>query len=124
MQIRSISSIVSDTSGSTTAARPSKATVSSSSTAPAPTPAASTAAAAPAKASSSPVQSGGASSAQEATLAAVYSTTVAGKSYSGDVEESGGEYEASVANMPGASASGSSIQSAENNLEIKIDTLA
>jgi hypothetical protein len=29
-----------------------------------------------------------------------------------------------VANMPGASASGSSIQSAENNLDIKIDTLA
>jgi predicted RNase H-like HicB family nuclease len=66
----------------------------------------------------------GASSVEEATLAAGYSTTAAGKSYSGSVEESGGEYEASVANMPGASASGSSIQSAENNLDIKIDTLA
>lgn len=59
-----------------------------------------------------------------ATLAAVYSTTVGGKSYSGSMEESGGEYVASVPNPPGASASGSSIQSAENNLTIVIDTLA
>jgi predicted RNase H-like HicB family nuclease len=58
-----------------------------------------------------------------ATLAASYSTTVGGKNYSGSVEESGGTYVASVGNLPGASASGSSVQSAENNLSIKIDEL-
>ena len=64
------------------------------------------------------------SSAQENTLAAVYTTTVAGKSYSGSVVESDGEYEASVPNLPGASASGSSVESAENNLAVVIDALA
>lgn len=59
----------------------------------------------------------------ENLLAAVYATTVAGKNYSGSVEESGGEYSASVPNLPGASASGSSVQSAENNLTLVIDTL-
>jgi predicted RNase H-like HicB family nuclease len=49
---------------------------------------------------------------------------VGGKSYSGSVEESAGEYTASVAGLPGASASGSSIQSAENNLGTIIDMLA
>jgi predicted RNase H-like HicB family nuclease len=56
-------------------------------------------------------------------LAAAYSTTVAGKSYAGSVQESGGEYTASVPNLPGASASGSSIESAENSLTQIIDTL-
>jgi predicted RNase H-like HicB family nuclease len=59
-----------------------------------------------------------------AKLAASYSTTVAGKNYSGSVEESGGTYTASVPDVPGASASGSSVQSAENNLNIKLDILA
>jgi hypothetical protein len=58
------------------------------------------------------------------TLAASYSTTVAGKSYSGSVEESDGTYLASVPNVPGASASGSSVESAENNLNVVLDTLA
>jgi hypothetical protein len=66
--------------------------------------------------------SGGASSTEE-TLAAAYSTTVGGKQYSGSVEESGGEYTASVSNLAGATASGSSIQSAENNLDMRIDIL-
>lgn len=125
MQISSISSIVTTTSESPTATpRAKPGVVSPSSTAGPGAPAASSSAPVSAKASSSPAQTGSASSVQEATLAAVYSTTVAGKSYSGSVEESGGEYEASVANMPGARASGSSVQSAENNLDIKIDTLA
>jgi len=57
-------------------------------------------------------------------LAAVYSTTVDGKSYSGSVEKSNGTYTASVANLPGASASGSSVASAENALGIIISVLA
>jgi predicted RNase H-like HicB family nuclease len=56
-------------------------------------------------------------------VAAVYSTTVAGKSYSGDVEEAGGQYTASVPNLPGGSATGSSVEAAENNLTLTIDEL-
>jgi hypothetical protein len=61
--------------------------------------------------------------AAEDILAAVYTTTVSGKNYSGSVEQSNGEYIGTVPNLPGASASGSSIQSAENNLGAVIDTL-
>ena len=60
---------------------------------------------------------------QVATVAASYSETVAGKNYPGSVEESGGAYIASVPNPPGASASGSSVESAENNLNLKLDAL-
>jgi hypothetical protein len=65
-----------------------------------------------------------AASSQIATVAASYSTTVAGTSYAASVEESGGIYTASVPMPPGLSASGSSIESAENNLNIILDTLA
>ncbi len=64
------------------------------------------------------------SSDEEAELAAVYSTTVGGKTYSVDVEQNSGEYTASVANLPGATSSGSSVEAAENNLSAVIDTLA
>jgi predicted RNase H-like HicB family nuclease len=57
-------------------------------------------------------------------MAASYSVTVGGKSYSGSVEESGGSYTASISNLPGATASGSSVQSAEDNLDAKLDALA
>jgi len=57
-------------------------------------------------------------------LAASYSTTVEGKDYGGTVEESAGTYTASVPIPPGARASGSTIQAAENNLNIILDTLA
>jgi predicted RNase H-like HicB family nuclease len=63
-------------------------------------------------------------SAEVATIAATYSTTVAGKSYGASVEESGGVYTASVPMPPGLSASGASIESAELNLSIVLDTLA
>jgi hypothetical protein len=43
-----------------------------------------------------------------------YSTTIAGKQYSGSVEESGGQYTASVPNLAGATASGSSLAAAES----------
>jgi hypothetical protein len=58
------------------------------------------------------------------SLNASYSTTVAGKNYSLNVEESGGTYVASVPNPPAVTATGSSPQSAEDNLDIKLDTLA
>jgi hypothetical protein len=52
-------------------------------------------------------------------------TIAAGKNYSGSVEESGGMYLASVPNPPpGVSASGPSVQSAEDNLNIKLDAVA
>ncbi|MGA7708793.1 MAG: hypothetical protein WCD77_13465 [Acidobacteriaceae bacterium] len=131
MQISSISSmpaIGSSASAPTAARKSGSATVSAA----APSPAA---AAKPATQSPSPVGSpsssshgsssaaSAGSSAQAAALSAVYSDTVGGKSYSGSVAESNGEYVASVPNLPGASASGSSVQSAENNLNTVIDAL-
>jgi len=65
-----------------------------------------------------------ASSTQVSTIAASYSTTVGGRSYAGSVEESGGRYTASVPMPPGVSASGASVQSAEDKLNIILDTLA
>jgi predicted RNase H-like HicB family nuclease len=56
-------------------------------------------------------------------LVSGYSTTIAGKQYSGSVEESGGQYTASVASVSGASATGSSLSAAENNLSNRIDEL-
>lgn len=64
------------------------------------------------------------SSSEAAMLATSFSTTVAGKTYSRTVQESGGTYVASVPLPPGASASGSSAQSAENNLDATLDALA
>jgi hypothetical protein len=102
-----------------------------STTKPAPAPASSAPAeTSPAPASAPPKRSSGsadvqssASSTAAATLTAFYSTTVGGKNYSGSVQESGGTYVASVGNLPGVSASGSSIQAAENNLSARIDAL-
>jgi predicted RNase H-like HicB family nuclease len=65
-----------------------------------------------------------AAGAEIATIAATYSTTVAGKNYGASVEESGGVYTASVPMPPGLSASGTSIESAELNLSIVLDALA
>jgi alanine dehydrogenase len=64
-----------------------------------------------------------AASAVEAA-ATTYSTTVGGKNYSGSVQESDGVYEASIPNLPGASASGSSAELAEANLDNLISILA
>lgn len=61
----------------------------------------------------------------EELTTAVYSTTVGGKSYSGNVQqEPGGTYEAAIPNLPGAVASGSSIEAAETNLGNIVDILA
>ena len=64
-----------------------------------------------------------ASAAAASLLSQTYSTTVGGKSYSGSVEQSGGQYVVSIPNVPGATASGSSAQAAENALTLKIDIL-
>ena len=61
---------------------------------------------------------------QVAALTISYSTSVAGKSYSGSVEESDGTYTASVMTVPEAVATGSSIESADTNLTAVIDALA
>jgi predicted RNase H-like HicB family nuclease len=56
-------------------------------------------------------------------MATSYSTTVAGKQYSGSVSDSDGEYTASVPSLAGASVSGSSETAVENNLTQRIDEL-
>jgi len=83
----------------------------------------------PAPAKAAPARSGGGGgggasvSSEEEELVTSYTTTVAGKSYSGSVEKSGSQYTASVGNLAGATASGSSAAAAENNLTVKIDEL-
>lgn len=71
---------------------------------------------------------GGSTSSQIANevVSTVYSTTVGGKSYSGTIlqEPPSGEYVASIPSLPGASASGTTLQAAESNLGTIIDTLA
>jgi hypothetical protein len=66
---------------------------------------------------------GGAAAATEEMAVSSYSTTVHGTRYSGSVSQSGSEYTASVASLPGATATGSSTQAAENNLSARIDEL-
>lgn len=67
--------------------------------------------------------SGGVAAAVASDTATVYTTTVAGEQYSGSVAESDGQYTASVPNLPDASATGTTQQTAENNLDIRIDEL-
>jgi hypothetical protein len=52
-----------------------------------------------------------------------YSTSVAGQQYWGSVDRAGGDYTATVPNLAGATASGSSQQSAEDHLNARIDEL-
>jgi hypothetical protein len=52
-----------------------------------------------------------------------FSTTVAGKTYNANVSYSDGEYTAAASNLSGASASGSTVQAAENNLTTRISIL-
>jgi len=77
-----------------------------------------------AQTSAAPVQTHGfLGSNQVTTLAASYSATVSGKNYPGSVEETAGTYIASVPVPPGASATGSSVEAAEHNLNIILDAL-
>jgi hypothetical protein len=88
-------------------------------------PAASSAPASPASHGRS--HGGGAAAASSASTlaetATAYSTTIGGTQYSGIVQESGGEYAASVPNLQGATATGATEQAAENNLDARIDEL-
>lgn len=115
MQIGSISSIapIAPDTAASRASASAASTASSDSDASSP-------AKSPASAASAPAIS---AQAQNNLMAAAYSTSVGGKTYSGSVSETGGVYEVSVPNMPGAHASGSSIQAAENNLNMRIDEL-
>ncbi len=70
-----------------------------------------------------PAAGGAAAAAAEEMLVSSYSTTVNGTQYSGSVVQSGGEYTASVPNLPGATATGTSLTAAENNLNNRIDEL-
>jgi hypothetical protein len=70
----------------------------------------------------SPAQA--ANAAIQALTDSTYSTSVGGKSYSGNVSQSDGLYEISVPNLPGSSVSASSLQGAENALNARIDLLA
>jgi len=58
------------------------------------------------------------------TLVGAYTTTIGGVTYSGSVEEENGVYTASVSSLGGATATGSSMIEAENNLAVRIDELA
>ena len=91
----------------------------------APTAATPSAPAAPARAATG-VGGGGAATAAAAAVDALtsgYSTTVDGKQYAASVVESGGGYTASISSVPGATATGTSEQAAENNLTLRIDAL-
>ena len=111
---RSTAASSANTNVSTSAA---SASAASTSTVPAST-------ASSAKTSHSGTSSGGGSAAvQETDQATSFSTTVAGKQYSGSVADSDGTYTASISNLSGATASGSSAQAAENNLNVRIDEL-
>jgi hypothetical protein len=52
-----------------------------------------------------------------------FSAVINGKTYSAGVAYSNGEYVATAGNISGATASGSSVQAAENNLTNRIDIL-
>jgi hypothetical protein len=132
MQINSISSISAITPISTSNSVPArsgaaKPTVAASSVTPA-------AATAPSQAAVHPVTAvrsgggsgggGGSTASAAAAVATAYSTTVGGKSYAGSVSEVDGSYQASVPSVPGAVATGSSLQMAETNLDSVIDILA
>lgn len=57
------------------------------------------------------------------TLVDSYSITVGGTQYAGSVEEENGSFVALVPNVSGATATGSTMIEAENNLTLRIDEL-
>jgi hypothetical protein len=129
MQISSFSSISPIGSLSSTPAKaPAPKAETTAAPAPAPASSSATAKSAPASAKSAS-HGGGADSAGTAStsdqIVAEYSTTVNGKSFGGSVEQSGNSYTATASGVAGASASasGSSIDAAENNLGALIDVL-
>jgi hypothetical protein len=59
----------------------------------------------------------------EEELVSGYAMTVGHQQYAAAVEQSGGNYTASVENVTGGTATGSSELAAENNLQLRIDEL-
>jgi hypothetical protein len=57
-------------------------------------------------------------------VSAAFSTTFKGKAYAGTVEQTNGVYTGVVANVPGAAATGSSVEIVETSLGRMVDTLA
>jgi hypothetical protein len=115
MQISNVSAGAPSAAGSPRSTTPNSAKPTAAATPPAVTPPAVTPpAATPPEASSAAVP----------PISTIYSTTVGGKSYAGSVVVSEGQYTVSVPNLPGAIASGSTAQEAENSLTVKVDTLA
>jgi hypothetical protein len=101
---------------------PSRPAVASSSTATTETASVSSSTSAASAPSAQPGKSSG--RVQVPSVATALSATVAGKNYAESVEESGGIYIASVPSPPGVRATGASVLSAENNLNMKLDELA
>lgn len=56
-------------------------------------------------------------------LVSGYPMTVGGQQYDANVEQSGGNYTAFVASVPGVTATSSSELAAEHNLQLRIDEL-
>jgi len=69
------------------------------------------------------VGSGAVSMLAEEELVSGYAMTVGHQQYAAAVEQSGGNYTASVENVTGGTATGSSELAAENNLQLRIDEL-
>ncbi|MGB6306202.1 MAG: hypothetical protein WBF89_00315 [Steroidobacteraceae bacterium] len=136
MQVNSVSATPPNTAGnaSSTAPKPAKTAAAPKAASAAPPPVAQTTSAAPAPANTSaksapaaapvqPTAPQAASDAAASLVSQIYSTSVGGKSYSGSVVQSDGQYEVSIPNLPGATASASTAQAAENALTLKIDIL-
>ncbi len=62
--------------------------------------------------------------ASQLSQSTLYSASAGGKTYPADVALAGGEYVATVHQLPGISASGSTLLAAENNLNARISVLA
>ena len=60
----------------------------------------------------------------QALIAAEYSTRAGGKTYSANIDRAAEGYQASVPNLPVATAVGSSVQQVENNLGTLISFFA
>ena len=60
----------------------------------------------------------------QSLIAAEYSTRAGGKTYSANIDRAAEGYQASVPNLPGATAVGSSVQQVENNLGTLISFFA
>ena len=117
MKINEVSASLASNAGNTRTGGSAKTPAAASATAP-PAPGAGAAPVAPA----TPAQA--AASAAASLISSTYSVSVAGKSYSGAISQSNGQYTIAVANLPGATVTAPSLPAAELALTVKVDTLA